>query len=334
MRFTKMMVSKGLMFTLLLASLQWTRNNSVKANISTFSINNSNSTTMNPSTFTVTSGITPVTVTSPTDISDSIRKTTGMESSTQNSGINPTSSLNMLLSQNTHNLNFTKEGDNHSAISINSTSVPSGMPTNSNYLSTTISKSAETTVYVTSSETRSNNYSTATYNANFTSMVSSNKTQMDYTTVHPTNNLLNASVTMLTTKSNSITAELWLTSQTTSLHSNFSDSSAEAREHQKENHSHGAVVFGAIVGAALGSALIGLVGYFMCGKRKTESFGHQRLYDDTRSDPVLRLDSTPEPYDMSYYNLTMAKETAAQNSKEKPYDTIPMDDLASSHPTA
>ena len=52
-----------------------------------------------------------------------------------------------------------------------------------------------------------------------------------------------------------------------------------------ENHNHGAVVFGAVVGAVLGSALIGLAGYFMCTKRKSESFGHQRLYDDTRNDP-------------------------------------------------
>lgn len=52
-----------------------------------------------------------------------------------------------------------------------------------------------------------------------------------------------------------------------------------------ENRSNGAVVFGAIVGAILGCALISLVGYFMCGKRKTDSFAHQRLYDDMRNDP-------------------------------------------------
>lgn len=52
-----------------------------------------------------------------------------------------------------------------------------------------------------------------------------------------------------------------------------------------DNHSNGGVIFGAIVGVVLGTALIGLAGYFMCKKRKSEGFVHQRLYDDTRNDP-------------------------------------------------
>lgn len=56
-----------------------------------------------------------------------------------------------------------------------------------------------------------------------------------------------------------------------------------------ESHINGGVIFGTIVGAMLGSALICLVGYLICGKRKTESFGHQRLYDDTRNDPGNNL---------------------------------------------
>lgn len=56
-----------------------------------------------------------------------------------------------------------------------------------------------------------------------------------------------------------------------------------------ESHSNGGVIFGAIVGAMLGSALIGLVGYLICSKRKPESFGHQRLYDDARNDPGNNL---------------------------------------------
>lgn len=52
-----------------------------------------------------------------------------------------------------------------------------------------------------------------------------------------------------------------------------------------DNHNKGGTVFGAIVGAVLGCALISLVGYFICGKRKPKSFAHQRLYDDTRNDP-------------------------------------------------
>lgn len=47
----------------------------------------------------------------------------------------------------------------------------------------------------------------------------------------------------------------------------------------------GGMIVGVIVGAILGSILIGLIGYFICGKKRSESFSHRRLYDDTRNDP-------------------------------------------------
>ena len=50
-----------------------------------------------------------------------------------------------------------------------------------------------------------------------------------------------------------------------------------------ENRNTG-VVFGAILGAILGASLLSLVGYLLCGKRKTDSFSHRRLYDD-RNEP-------------------------------------------------
>lgn len=50
-----------------------------------------------------------------------------------------------------------------------------------------------------------------------------------------------------------------------------------------ENRNTG-VVFGAILGAILGASLLSLVGYLLCGKRKTNSFSHRRLYDD-RNEP-------------------------------------------------
>ncbi|XP_028622797.1 mucin-15 isoform X2 [Grammomys surdaster] len=52
----------------------------------------------------------------------------------------------------------------------------------------------------------------------------------------------------------------------------------------KENKNTG-IVFGAILGAILGASLLSLVGYLLCGQRKTDSFSHQRLYDD-RNEPV------------------------------------------------
>ncbi|KAM5247239.1 mucin-15 [Ctenodactylus gundi] len=100
---------------------------------------------------------------------------------------------------------------------------------------------------------------------------------------------------------------------------------------QKENRNTG-VVFGAILGAILGVSLLSLVGYLLCGKRKTDSFSHRRLYDD-RNEPVLRLDNAPEPYDInfgnsSYYNPTVS-DSSASESRESARDAIPMDDIPS-----
>ncbi|XP_051000273.1 mucin-15 isoform X2 [Acomys russatus] len=53
---------------------------------------------------------------------------------------------------------------------------------------------------------------------------------------------------------------------------------------QKENKNTG-IVFGAILGAILGASLLSLVGYLLCGQRKTDSFSHRRLYDE-RNEPV------------------------------------------------
>ncbi|XP_004644177.1 mucin-15 [Octodon degus] len=98
-------------------------------------------------------------------------------------------------------------------------------------------------------------------------------------------------------------------------------------EPQKENKNPG-VVFGAILGAILGVSLLSLVGYLLCGKRKTDSFSHRRLYDD-RNEPVLRLDNTPEPYDMgfgspSYYNPSVSHSSELEG-RANAQDSIPMD---------
>ncbi|XP_012600097.2 mucin-15 [Microcebus murinus] len=98
---------------------------------------------------------------------------------------------------------------------------------------------------------------------------------------------------------------------------------------QKENRNTG-VVFGAILGAILGASLLTLVGYLLCGKRKTDSFSHRRLYDD-RNEPVLRLDNAPEPYDVSfgnssYYNPT-GNDSSMPEGRENARDSIPMDDI-------
>ncbi|XP_037695102.1 mucin-15 [Choloepus didactylus] len=98
---------------------------------------------------------------------------------------------------------------------------------------------------------------------------------------------------------------------------------------QEENRNTG-VVFGAILGAILGASLLSLVGYLLCGRRKTDSFSHRRLYDD-RNEPVLRLDNAPEPYDASfgnssYYNPTVT-DSSTPEGQENACDGIPMDDI-------
>ncbi|XP_058402138.1 mucin-15 [Diceros bicornis minor] len=100
---------------------------------------------------------------------------------------------------------------------------------------------------------------------------------------------------------------------------------------QEENRNTG-VVFGAILGAILGASLLSLVGYLLCGKKKTDSFSHRRLYDD-RNEPVLRLDNAPEPYDVSfgnssYYNPTV-NDSSLPAGRENARDGIPMDEIPS-----
>ncbi|NP_001037766.1 mucin-15 isoform X1 [Rattus norvegicus] len=100
-----------------------------------------------------------------------------------------------------------------------------------------------------------------------------------------------------------------------------------ASDTPKETKNTG-IVFGAILGAILGASLLSLVGYLLCGQRKTDSFSHQRLYDD-RNEPVLRLDNAPEPYDVnfgnsSYYNRAVSDSSMPEGG-ESAHDSIPMD---------
>ncbi|XP_078239170.1 mucin-15 isoform X1 [Pogona vitticeps] len=310
-----MLISKGMMLTLLLSSLQWIRHKVVNAN-STDSLNSITTSTSAPT------GASKTTLpTSPRNVNSNAAINPVTKSNSESNSSIAATSQDVLLPQTTQWPNFTTKDEIYFSANVNTTLPPSEMTTTSSDLLATIS--------VNSSETATVNFTTAT--ANFTSMVSPREIQKTDTTTYINNNLTNDSPTTMTTKNTVVTRD---TIAQTSPHLSFTGGSSEAREHQQENHNHGAVVFGAVVGAVLGSALIGLAGYFMCTKRKSESFGHQRLYDDTRNDPVLRLDNAPEPLDtslgdLSYYNPATANERAAQNSKEAPHDTIPMDEMTS-----
>ncbi|NXK54865.1 MUC15 protein, partial [Chauna torquata] len=127
--------------------------------------------------------------------------------------------------------------------------------------------------------------------------------------------------------------------QTTELNYNFtntSTASSNSEDTNEEKTHKGGVIFGVTVGAILGSILIGLIVYFICGKKRSESFSHRRLYDDTRNDPVLRLDNSLGPYDTSFGSASGDKTSTADKAEEDnagcPCDGIPMADMTSSHP--
>ncbi|KAM6159423.1 mucin-15 [Rhynchocyon petersi] len=120
------------------------------------------------------------------------------------------------------------------------------------------------------------------------------------------------------------------TPQPTMKFTNSSKLFPNTADPQEEENRNTGVVFGAILGAILGASLLSLAGYLLCGRRKTDSFSHRRLYDD-RNEPVLRLDNAPEPYDVSFGNSSYYNPTVIGSSvpevREHAHDGIPMDDI-------
>lgn len=321
------MMPQEIIFILLLSSLQGTE--SITADSSSINITQVTSTDSisnlptHKTERTVTTARTPnLSVTSSTAIKELTTSGTAVDTNTQTNNITPTSMSATSLLKTELQPTVSAKGVSHSSTSNSRMSPTLPISTTISSDLSTISKSYVTTPSVYQSETVSVNFTTAGSVVNPTTLVSTNKTQIDGITVPPTTVLPNVSTMPWTTKITSMTN---LSTQTPIPHSSLIDNSSEAREPQKGHRNHGGVVFGAIVGAVLGCALISLVGYFLCGKRKSESFGHQRLYDDTRNDPVLRLDNAPEPYsanfgDLSYFNPPTTNETAM-------HDAIPMDDM-------
>ncbi|NWV44197.1 MUC15 protein, partial [Grantiella picta] len=128
--------------------------------------------------------------------------------------------------------------------------------------------------------------------------------------------------------------------QTTKLDlnsSNLSIASPNPKDASEDKTNKEGVIVAVAVGAILGSALIGLLGYFLCAKKRSESFSHRRLYDDTRSDPVLHLDNSLDPYDTSFGGASDDKTSTADKAEEDnagcPSDGIPMADITPSHPS-
>ncbi|NXG33866.1 MUC15 protein, partial [Dromaius novaehollandiae] len=118
---------------------------------------------------------------------------------------------------------------------------------------------------------------------------------------------------------------------------NTSITSSNSKDTNGEKTNKGGVIFGVILGTILGSVLFGLIGYFICGKKSSESFSHRRLYDDTRSEPVLQLDNSLGPHDVSFgqmcYDKTSATDKAKEDNTGCPNEGIAMDNMTPSYPS-
>ncbi|NXO51820.1 MUC15 protein, partial [Aramus guarauna] len=186
----------------------------------------------------------------------------------------------------------------------------------------------------TSTATPSN--SPVTHSTPLAAVLPSDNTSVNPTTAFPTG----ITLTSPTVTQDSSTSDLNRIRQTTELNPNFSNSStasSNSKDANEDKTNKGGVIVAVIVGAILGSILIGLTGYFICGKKRSESFSHRRLYDDTRNDPVLHLDNSLGPYDTSIRCTPDDKSRAEDKGEEDnagcPSDGIPMADMTLSHPS-
>ncbi|CAM5150173.1 unnamed protein product [Natator depressus] len=342
-----MLPSSGILFILLPVSLGWTRSNGHSSTVSTTNTDNNSTTDTTPPShqgtshqlgLTGTNGITPAIIhVAPTTANKNATKSTVIESNTQSNSVaqRSTNGTGLFLTS-----NVDKGSTNTSAKNVNRISPSSTLSITMSDFSTATESNMPTNAGV-SSKTEAKNFTSVTYKTSSTATVSTKDFLKSSTEVSSTNSPSNRLTTLSTHQSGSVTTGFKTISQTTkNVHQNFTNHSivpSNPKEHNKENHHSAGVVLGVIVGAILGSALIGLIGYFICGKRKSGSFSHQRLYDDTRSEPVLRLDNSSHNVsfgDFSYYNPSTTNEPAAQNSRGRPYDGIPMGDMTSSQPPA
>ncbi|NXO00661.1 MUC15 protein, partial [Rhinopomastus cyanomelas] len=144
-------------------------------------------------------------------------------------------------------------------------------------------------------------------------------------------------LTSPTVKQDTPTSSFSPVQQTTELNQTFSNVSMAppySKDANENKTNKGVVIGGVVVGAILGSILISLIGYLMCGKKRSESFSHRRLYDDTRSDPVLHLDKSLEPYETSFGCASDDRTSRADKEEEDntgwPSGGIPMANMAPS----
>ncbi|NXE26400.1 MUC15 protein, partial [Ardeotis kori] len=177
--------------------------------------------------------------------------------------------------------------------------------------------------------------STVTYGTRSAAVLPRDNSSINPTTFFPTSSPLTSPTVKLDSPITNFNASQQTTEQTQNF-SNSSTASPNSKDVNEDKTNKGGVIVGAILGAILGSILIGLIGYFICGKKRSESFSHRRLYDDTRNDPVLHLDNSLGPYDTSFGCVSDDKSSTADKAGEDnagcPPDGIPMADMTPSHP--
>ncbi|NWX20782.1 MUC15 protein, partial [Aegotheles bennettii] len=216
-------------------------------------------------------------------------------------------------------------GINYSATNVNRISMSLATFTTGDISGATKSTAASSTV------TPSN--SIVIYSTSSAAVLPSDNSSINSTMLFPTGITLTSPMVKQdspTTNSNPI-------QHTTEQNHNFSNTataSSNLEDTNEEKTSKAGIIIGVIVGIILGSMLIGLIGYFVCGKKRSESFSHRRLYDDTRNDPVLHLDNSHGPYDTSFGHVSHDNTSTADKAEEanagSPSDGIPMDDMTPS----
>ncbi|NXG76103.1 MUC15 protein, partial [Baryphthengus martii] len=257
---------------------------------------------------------------------ENVTKGTEMSSHPANAPLRPTdgTTLSSIVTM------VSKDGINNSATDFNK--IPTSLATfttTDNFSGATKSAAGTSISTVTPSNSR------VTYSTPLAAALPSDNSSINATMSFPTS-IAPASPTV---KQDSPSPTFNPIQQTTELNHNFSNPSTASpnAKDTKEGKTNKGVVVGVIVGGILGSILISLIGYFICSKKRSESFAHRRLYDDTRNDPVLHLDNSLGPYDTSFGCASDDKASRADKAEEDnvgcPSDGIPMDDMAPSPPS-
>ncbi|XP_051632791.1 mucin-15 [Manacus candei] len=332
-----MQPSHGMILIFLLARLQWNRSNTEAGEVKEESKQNSSITDNHQSAVKPTSQrfvLHRTTVVNPSVISDAAATAANaneniMKGTEMISGANSTSPR--FSDGTTLSSNVPKDGTNNSTTNFHrSPTTLATFRTMGDFSGVTKSLAATPTSTVTPSN------STVTYITPGDLELPSDNSSINSTTSFP----ISVTLTSPTEKQDSPTPNFNPTQQTTKINYNASNpftASPNPKDANEDKTNKEGVIAGVIVGAILGFILIGLIGYFICGKKRSDSFSHRRLYDDTRSDPVLHLDNSLGPYDTSFGGASDDKTSTAAKTEEDsaghPSDGIPMADITPSHPS-